>query len=178
MPIQKISYLGLGSNLGDSYNFITNAITQLKAHKSITDISLSKVYQSKAIGSGKQNDYHNAVAKISTSLTPEQLLELCWQLEKNANRNRTDELWSARTLDIDILIYETQVVNTANLTIPHKLMFTRDFVLVPLLDVLDKNIVINGENTYDKATTIINSKEQLKLLGVNISFVLPARAVF
>ena len=161
------SYLSLGSNLGDKEKNMGLALRNLERDIGVFCIKISPIYTSRAIGPGQQDSYLNAVVKIQTSYSPQQLLELCWQLENQANRRRNGILWEARTLDVDILIYDEMVIDTDKLQVPHPDIFNRDFVLIPLLEVLDRNLHIGGELIYQKA---IRSLKHVKSSNCELSF--------
>ena len=106
---------------------------------------MSNRYKTQAIGPGNQPDYINAVACLNTQLSPLDLLDCLQQIEQQQGRVRTIR-WGARTLDLDILLYDQQVIDSERLTIPHPRMHERAFVLAPLQD-LDASIVLpTGEN--------------------------------
>ena len=81
--------------------------------------------------------FYNLVVAINTSLPPTRLLQCCQKIELNQQRVRK-ERWGARTIDIDILLYGNQTINTQNLCIPHPRMFERRFVLEPLFEVINR----------------------------------------
>ncbi len=127
-------YLGLGSNLRAPRRQLKQAITILRALPRTTRLELSKVYVSKPQGRRAQPTYCNMVISIQTSLPPKTLLRHCQAIEKKQQRTRKLR-WGARTLDIDLLLYGDKVICTNNLTLPHPQMLTRDFVLMPLLEI-------------------------------------------
>ena len=131
-----ICYIGLGSNLGDSLQFLQNAVHELHSHTEITVTTVSPIYQSKPQGPQDQPDYLNAVVEIETNLTPAALLLATQAIENNNQRQRNGQHWGARTLDLDILLYGEQVINTKNLTIPHPWICQRSFVIYPLHDIV------------------------------------------
>jgi|TARA_B110000238_G_C15863003_1_gene326013 2-amino-4-hydroxy-6-hydroxymethyldihydropteridine diphosphokinase len=144
------AYIGLGSNLVDDVGIepakqLDHAIRSLSQHADITVVSTSRRYQTHAIGPGIQADYINAVVKLDTQLSPLNLLDCLQGIEQAQGRVRTIR-WGARTLDLDILLYDLQVIDTERLTIPHPRMGERAFVLVPLAD-LDATISLpSGES--------------------------------
>ena len=138
-------YIGLGANLGQPIEQLQWAVHQLRQLDNCLLQAVSRLYGSKpALGSpSNQSDYVNAVALIQTSLTPPQLLIKLQQLEQLAGRIRL-ERWGARTLDLDILLYNQQVIETEQLTIPHKELVNRCFVTLPLLDINPTLTLPNG----------------------------------
>ena len=142
-------YIGLGSNLegdtGSPETQLDQAIDSISRHPDIHLLAVSNRYQTQAIGPGSQPDYINTVARLNTQLSPLDLLDCLQQIEQQQGRVRTIR-WGARTLDLDILLYDQQVIDSERLTIPHPRMHERAFVLAPLQD-LDASIVLpTGEN--------------------------------
>lgn len=127
--------LSLGSNLGERMSNLKNAIQALDNLEKTSVVKVSKFYETEPFGTQeKQNKYINCCAVISTELSPEMLMGACLGIESAMGRVRTHR-FCARTIDIDILLYENLEVNLANLTLPHPRMLERNFVLVPLNDI-------------------------------------------
>lgn len=135
---QHLAYIGIGSNLDHPLEQIRTAVSHITRLPSTKAIELSPIYCSGAVGPGEQPDYLNAVAKLTTSAFPEHLLDELQHIEDMQRRVRS-ERWGPRTIDLDILLFDRQVINTPRLTVPHPFMTERNFVLVPLLD-LDPNL--------------------------------------
>ena len=143
-----VAFIGLGSNLGNERNGIfespkkqlLNAIQSIDNQTTIHLISTSYFYQTEAIGPGDQPDYINAAIKIETSLSANQLLLALQSIENHQGRVRK-ERWGARTLDLDILVFDQLIENSEQLILPHPRAHERAFVLAPLKD-LDANLVI------------------------------------
>lgn len=129
-----ISYLALGSNLGDRLETLQKAVELLDQENDIQVMKKSKLYETLPYGDVPQENYYNAVIQISTTCEPLQLLEKTQAIEKALGRERLIH-WGPRTLDIDILLMGAEQVATERLTIPHKEMLKRSFVLVPLKDI-------------------------------------------
>ncbi|MFO1391608.1 MAG: 2-amino-4-hydroxy-6-hydroxymethyldihydropteridine diphosphokinase [Agitococcus sp.] len=138
-------YLGLGANLGQPIEQLQWAVKQLQILAQSQLQAVSRLYGSKpAFGSPtNQPDYVNAVVLLQSTLSPAQLLSELQQLEQLAGRIRL-ERWGARTLDLDILLYDQQVIETKQLTIPHKELMNRCFVTLPLLDINPTLTLPNG----------------------------------
>jgi 2-amino-4-hydroxy-6-hydroxymethyldihydropteridine diphosphokinase len=124
--------LGLGSNLGQRLAQLRAAVRQLQPHAQITE--LSALYETDPIGPA-QPDYLNAAVRLTTTLGPQQLLELALQIEHAAGRVRL-ERWGPRTLDLDLLFIAGQTVDQPGLVVPHRELTQRAFALLPLLDVM------------------------------------------
>ena len=101
----------------------------------LQQLKLSSLYQSKPHGPQDQPDYTNAVAGFVTDLDPVALLDRLQSIENTHGRVRNGAQWSARTLDLDILLYGDRVIKSARLTVPHPWMTRREFVVVPLLEI-------------------------------------------
>ena len=107
----------------------------------------SSVWETAPIGP-EQPDYLNAVARLDTELDPLQLLDALQEIERHQGRTR-GERWSARTLDLDLLLYGDTAMATERLTLPHPRMSERNFVLYPLLDVADANLMLPDGRKLD-----------------------------
>ena len=146
MSIKPI-YLGLGGNianeLGDPTSHILSAYQTLQSDDRFGDVRLSSLYQSKPFGVTDQPDFVNAVLSAKTTLSPVALLDFCQSLEQSAGRVRLRH-WGERSLDVDILLYGDVCIDSERLTMPHKGLFERNFVLIPLLE-LNPNVVVNAQ---------------------------------
>jgi 2-amino-4-hydroxy-6-hydroxymethyldihydropteridine diphosphokinase len=134
-------FIGLGSNLDEPLSQLKKSIESLKRIEAIDVINVSNFYRSSPMGPQDQPDYINAVAELSTSLNAEQLLDALQQIENNQGRVRKQH-WGARTLDLDILLFSNDVINSNRLTIPHKGIGERNFVLYPLNELVDADFEI------------------------------------
>ena len=127
-------YLSIGSNMGDRHKNLLDGIEHLKTCKYIRVISVSKIIETKPYGKTDQDDFLNGAVMLETLLSPEELLDVLHDAENAAGRVRSEH-WGPRTLDMDILLYDEQIINRENLTIPHADMLNRDFVLKPLCEI-------------------------------------------
>ncbi len=129
------AYLGLGSNLGNRLAFLRGGRDMLIKQAGIELIQTSGVYETEAIGGPPDNPlFLNAVLQIQTSFDPHRLLEACLEVENEFGRSRPMR-WAPRTLDIDILFFNDQVLYEDHLTVPHPRLQERAFVLAPLLEI-------------------------------------------
>jgi 2-amino-4-hydroxy-6-hydroxymethyldihydropteridine diphosphokinase len=127
----------LGSNLGDSLQIVNASLDCLNSMPEIEVIGRSPWYRTKAVISPHtqaQPDYINGCALLNTTLEPQALLEVLLNIEIQFGRVRR-EPWDARTLDLDLLLYENRIINTPELIIPHPRMGDRAFVLIPLAHI-------------------------------------------
>lgn len=138
------TYIGLGSNLGDSQQILSDAVAKLA---SLGLVQVSRLYQSPPMGPQDQPNYLNAVVQLDTTLAPLALLDQLQQFEQDAGRIRVRR-WGERTLDLDLLIYGQEQIQNERLTVPHIGILERDFVIVPLLD-LDAHLQLNGCSLKD-----------------------------
>lgn len=134
---QVLCYVALGSNMGDSRAYLQHAIDDLISHHNIHDLNVSHFYQSTPHGPQDQPDYLNAAVDFHTDLAPEPLLDLLQKIENDNDRVRKGVVrWGARTLDLDLLFYAVETINTIRLIVPHPRICERAFVLFPLRDLL------------------------------------------
>ncbi|MDA0148643.1 2-amino-4-hydroxy-6-hydroxymethyldihydropteridine diphosphokinase [Vibrio sp. LaRot3] len=129
------AYIAIGSNLADPVGQANDAIEALKSIPRSEFLCASQLYSSTPMGPQDQPDYINAVAAIKTELTPLELLDCTQAIELEQGRVRKDERWGPRTLDLDIILYGNEVMDSERLTIPHYGMREREFVLYPLAEI-------------------------------------------
>ncbi|BBL19838.1 MULTISPECIES: 2-amino-4-hydroxy-6-hydroxymethyldihydropteridine diphosphokinase [Acinetobacter] len=138
--MSTIAYIGLGSNLGDSRQILTQAVSRLST---LGPVKVSRLYQSPPMGPQDQPHYYNAVAQLETVLEPLPLLDQLQAFEQEAGRVRLRR-WGERTLDLDLLLYGQQSIQHERLNVPHIGLLERDFVVIPLLD-LNVSLSVNGQ---------------------------------
>lgn len=132
MPVT--AWIGLGSNLDEPAKQIRRAADALAALPDSQLLALSPLYQSRPVGPQDQPDFVNAVAALRTTLQPLALLDALQAIEQAHGRVRLRH-WGERTLDLDLLLYDTLTLDSPRLTLPHPRLTERDFVLRPLLDL-------------------------------------------
>jgi len=130
-----ISYIGIGSNQANPSHQAKQAIEALKLLPKTTLLKCSSLYTSTPMGPQDQPDYINAVAELDTQLSAIALLDALQAIEQAQGRVRKENRWGPRTLDLDIILYGNDQINTSRLTIPHYGMKVREFVLYPLLEI-------------------------------------------
>jgi len=129
-----IVYFSLGSNNGERLNRLCSACRLLKEDISIT--KASSVYETEPMYDTNQPDFLNAVIEVKTKLSPFEILSVIGKVEQSIGRMRSEKRPNGpRNIDIDILLYDNEIINTPNLTIPHRLMYERNFVLIPLVEI-------------------------------------------
>lgn len=134
-------YIALGSNLDNPLNQLKQAVEKLQH---FANFKISPFYGSKPVGPQDQPDYVNAIAKFETDLSPEALLDKLQQFEQEQGRVRLRH-WGERTLDLDIILYGNEQIQTDRLTVPHIEMKNREFVIVPLYDLVPDLVLPSGE---------------------------------
>jgi 2-amino-4-hydroxy-6-hydroxymethyldihydropteridine diphosphokinase len=144
------AYIGIGSNLGNRQKQIAMAIALLNAHPKIDAIAQSqwREYEALALDGEELPNYLNGVVEIHTELTPQELLDVCQSIERELGRPANHGKWQPRPIDLDVLLYDSVILETPSLTIPHSELAKRVFVLEPLCDIApdlvapgkDKNI--------------------------------------
>jgi 2-amino-4-hydroxy-6-hydroxymethyldihydropteridine diphosphokinase len=132
--MNNIAFIGLGSNMGDRLNYLKQAVLLLHEHSEINVEDISSVYETDPVGYTDQDKFLNIAIKISTSLSPDELLEITQSVEQELGRKRKIR-WGPRTIDLDILLYNHENIETEKLIVPHPRMFERAFVLVPLIEL-------------------------------------------
>ncbi len=131
-----ICHLHLGSNLGNARELINEAIEKISHHIGPV-VATSSLYRTEAWGVKEQPDFFNKSIAVEHFLSPEKLLVRIQKIEFDLGRNRSlEQKWGPRTMDIDILLMDNTIIDTPRLTIPHKLMAQRNFVLVPLAELI------------------------------------------
>ena len=130
-----ISYIAIGSNQAQPIEQAKQAITALNNIKETILITFSSLYCSAPMGPQDQPDYINAIAKIDTALSAIELLDALQAIEQAQGRERKENRWGPRTLDLDIILYGDKAIDNERLTIPHYGMKEREFVLYPLFEI-------------------------------------------
>lgn len=131
----KQAVIACGSNMGDKRNYMEEAIQKIQADAKCRICKCAEWIETKPYGGVEQDDFLNGAFLMETLYEPEELLAFLHVVEKEAGRERLVH-WGPRTLDLDIIFYEDEVIMTENLTIPHEDMQNRDFVLKPLAEIV------------------------------------------
>lgn len=148
MENKVTAYLALGSNIDDRIAFLAQAESMLSADPKIEIVQTSKIYETEPWPREELPDDHphmekgqkwflNQVIEISTAHSPQELAEKAEAIEKEIGRTKREH-WGAREIDLDILLYGDQVIDTPGLQIPHRHIEDRQFVLVPLVEIAPK----------------------------------------
>jgi len=126
-------YIQLGSNIGERKSYIAKSMDQIEENIGKIIIE-SSIFETIPWGNENQNNFLNSVIKINTTLDAFRVLKKSQEIENNLDRERVEK-WGERTIDIDILFYNNEIINTTKLNIPHPFIQQRKFVLVPLSEI-------------------------------------------
>lgn len=144
-------FLGIGGNLGDRHRLMRTAVAEIR--KVLDDVRVSSLYESAAWGVTDQPAFLNAVVRARTSLEPLELLDAMQAIENDLGRVRKQH-WGPRAIDIDILLYGSQVIDEPRLKVPHPYMAQRGFVLRPLADLAAGLTLPDGSLVGELLTTV------------------------
>ena len=128
------AFIALGSNVGDKETYLNNALNAITENEYCTIKNVSTFIKTFPYGGVEQDDFLNGCIEIETLLSPYELLKLLQKIENKNERVRTVR-WGPRTLDLDILLYDNEIICNENLIVPHPDMQNRDFVLAPLSEI-------------------------------------------
>ncbi|WP_277052928.1 2-amino-4-hydroxy-6-hydroxymethyldihydropteridine diphosphokinase [Zestomonas thermotolerans] len=142
-------YIGLGSNLAEPAEQLRRALTALAALPASQLVRHSSLYASAPLGPPDQPRYVNAVAALDTGLAPLELLDALQRIEQEQGRQRKAERWGPRTLDLDILLFGSRIIDEPRLTVPHYHMHARAFVLYPLAEIAEDLVMPDGRPLVD-----------------------------
>ncbi len=161
-------FLGLGSNMGGRKANCLYAVDKLKDRAGLSIIRQSSLYETPPWGVKTQPAFINMVIEAETTLTPEELLIRIKRIEREMGRERTIR-WGPRLIDIDILLYDSRIINKTikteaqellQLIIPHPLMDKREFVLRPMAEIAPDVVHPNSGKTIAELLTDLNSQEE------------------
>lgn len=128
------AYIALGSNMGDKEGYLNLGTEHLRNHPDIRVKRVSSYYVTEPYGVTDQDEFLNGCMEIQTLLTPEELLDVLQEGEQKAERRRLHR-WGPRTLDLDLLFYDKEIIDTPRLLVPHPGIPKRDFVLKPMNEI-------------------------------------------
>jgi 2-amino-4-hydroxy-6-hydroxymethyldihydropteridine diphosphokinase len=156
------AFLALGGNLGDVSSTFDRAIVMLCDGADVRLLARSSNYRTPPWGVTDQPAFLNAVIAVATSLSPHDLLSRALNCERALGRDRgREQRWGPRKIDIDILAYDAVELHDADLTLPHRHLFERAFVLVPLAEIAP-DLLINGVRVRD-ALVHIDASDIVKI---------------
>lgn len=143
-------FVGLGSNLGNRLDNLLDALNRIRLMPDTELNVCSAVYETPPFGYLEQADFLNMVARISTDLSPHDLLRRLQSIEKEMGREKLIH-WGPRIIDLDILFYGQEIVDSESLKIPHPEALNRAFVLVPLADIAPEFVPPASDSTISQA---------------------------
>lgn len=141
-----LAYIAIGSNLASPLEQVNAAVQALGEIPQSHVVAVSSFYRTPPLGPQDQPDYLNAAVVLDTALQAEALLDHTQRIELQQGRVRKAERWGPRTLDLDMMLFGDQVIDTERLTIPHYDMKNRGFMLWPLFDVAPELTLPDGES--------------------------------
>ena len=166
-----IAYLSLGSNHGDRIGYVQQAASLLGADEGITIVRSSSFYETEPWGMDTKTWFVNAVIEIKTKYTPQELLKACQRIETQLGRDRKDSnTYEDRTIDIDILFYNKDIIEEDNLTIPHKFLHLRAFILVPMMELNADFVHPVLHKTIEEMHNDLENPEMVFLYGTRVDF--------
>lgn len=137
------AYIGIGGNVGDVFENMKSALNLLNEHSSISVNQISKIYKTPPWGIEDQDWFLNACISVETTLTAQELLKSCLEVEVALKRIR-EIRWGPRTIDLDVLVFGEENIAQENLQVPHPRMHERAFVLMPMADIAP-DLFLNGK---------------------------------
>ena len=157
-------YLSMGSNMGNRMEYLRFGINELK--KELNLLALSSIYETEPWGYSDDTAYLNLVAWFNTRLHVHELMNFCQNIERNAGRILKEvpleSDYQARTLDIDVLFYDREIIQETNLEIPHPRLHLRNFVLVPFAEINGSFVHPVFNKTMDELKRCTSDKSEIK----------------
>ena len=147
-PVGTVAFLGLGSNLGDRLTNLQGAVDLLHGEPGLRVVASSRVWETVPVGGPPQPDYLNAVIRVETDLSARDLLDVAHRVEERLGRVRK-ERWGARSIDVDVLLFDEETIDESDLVVPHPRLAQRAFVLLPLLELVADPVLPDGTRLRD-----------------------------
>lgn len=158
-------YLALGANIGSPIQNLSDACKIIDADENCSIIKSSSIYESKPYGYTEQSNFYNAVIFVETSYNLEQLFTFIKSVETILGRNDQKIHWGPREIDIDILCYNNLIYTSDILTVPHKEILKRDFVLIPLVEICGSLIHPTTNEPINKIDTSLIEQNVIRKLN-------------
>ncbi len=166
-----IVYLSLGSNKGDRIGYVQQAAGLLGADSGITIVRTSAFYETEPWNMNTKTWFVNAIVEVKTKYSPKELLDICQRIEKQLGReHKTASNYEDRTIDIDILFYNKDIINEENLVIPHKYVHLRAFNLVPMMELNSEYEHPVLHKTIVEMHNDLENPEMVFLYGTRVDF--------
>lgn len=154
-------YLSIGTNIGDRKRNLQEAVKMLTEVEDIQVIRVSSIYETAPVGYVDQDAFLNIAVYVQTDKTPDEMLASCQQIENDLGRVRVIR-WGPRIIDLDILLYNNENIESEHLNVPHARMYERAFVLVPLMEIAQAHTA-----QLEHASTILQGLD-LKEEGIQL----------
>ena len=164
--VNNLVYIALGSNIGVREEYLLFGLKELNEEAGLTINRVSSIYETDPVGYLDQQDFLNMVIEVSTSYSPEQLLQVTQEIESKAKKN-TPVRWGPRTLDLDILLYNQENIKMDDLMIPHPRMSERSFVIIPLKEINPQLILPHEQVTVSEIYRRLTDKEGVRVWKMN-----------
>lgn len=165
--LMSTAYLSLGSNIGDRIGFIQQAHSLLNDSEGIKVVDCSSLYETEPIGVEDQEWFINAALKVETTLSPQELMKKCLDIENILGRVRDEntQKWGPRCIDIDILFYDEVISATDFLQLPHPRVDQRAFTLVPMLEIAQDFVHPVLNKSIEQLYNELEEPEEVYLYG-------------
>jgi len=160
--MSNTAFLSLGSNIGNRLRNLEEAVRILDQNENIEVVSVSSIYETDPVGYVDQEMFLNIAVQLNTSLSPIGLLETCQKIEQELGRKRIIK-WGPRTIDLDILLYNHENIESEKLTIPHPRLEERAFVLIPLIEIAPFVKVPNKSTHLKESLELLHDKEGVRV---------------
>jgi 2-amino-4-hydroxy-6-hydroxymethyldihydropteridine diphosphokinase len=160
--VENTAFIALGSNIGNRYDNITSAIKRLISYSEINLVNYSSIYETDPVGYEDQDLFLNMVIEVQTSLSAMDLLDLCLKTELELGRKREIK-WGPRTIDLDILTYNQENIESEKLIVPHPRMLERAFVIIPLLEIIHDSQFLKINKLLESSVEELPDKEGVRI---------------
>ena len=160
--MENEAFIALGSNMGSRYDHLMKAIQRLESDPKIKLVSFSSIYETDPVGYQDQDQFLNMVVKVQTEWNAFKLLELCLKIELELGRKREIK-WGPRTIDLDILLYNQENIESEKLIVPHPRMHERAFVIVPLLEIQPDMFIPGVEKSLQTSLDELPDREGVRI---------------
>jgi 2-amino-4-hydroxy-6-hydroxymethyldihydropteridine diphosphokinase len=151
------AYIGLGANLGDREATLRAALDRLARVDGVRVVRVSRILETEPVGLVDQPRFLNAAAELDTTLSPRELLDALLAVERSLGRTRRGPRYGPRTIDLDLLLYGSELVDEPGLSVPHPRLHEREFALEPLFE-LDPELVVPGRGALETLLRNLESR--------------------
>ncbi|MCM3768442.1 2-amino-4-hydroxy-6-hydroxymethyldihydropteridine diphosphokinase [Neobacillus niacini] len=160
--MENTALIAIGSNIGNRYDNMMNAIKILTGTPNIRLVKCSSIYETDPVGYEEQDLFLNMVIEVNTALNAMELLDRCLETELDLGRKR-EIRWGPRTIDLDILTFNQENIETEKLIVPHPRMLERAFVMIPLHEIKSDLRISAMEKPLDALINELPDKEGVRI---------------